>query len=225
MIFQAVGKKENPAILFFHAMGVTGESSRPVAEYLKDRYYCMISPRPFPRVSRFQPYAVSDQRSEGLCGNAGCDCNEEHTAGASVFIRITNITRKSSYQRLTDTSLFMLKWVYSFQPSACCRMAVKRRYMPSCAISSSCVPHSAMLPSSTTRIWSAFRMVARRWAMVMMVLPWVSSEIACWMRCSFSGSMLAVASSRMTIGHDVVFGLCQVDFVFANKDLPLIIVN
>ena len=43
MIFQAVGKKENPAVLFFHAMGVTGESSRPVAEYLKDRYCCIMS--------------------------------------------------------------------------------------------------------------------------------------------------------------------------------------
>ena len=42
MIFQAVGKKENPAVLFFHAMGVTGESSRPVAEYLKERYYCIM---------------------------------------------------------------------------------------------------------------------------------------------------------------------------------------
>ena len=42
MIFQTVGNKENPAVLFFHAMGVTGESSRPVAEYLKDRYYCIM---------------------------------------------------------------------------------------------------------------------------------------------------------------------------------------
>ena len=42
MIFQTVGKKENPAVLLFHAMGVTGESSRPVAEYLKDRYYCIM---------------------------------------------------------------------------------------------------------------------------------------------------------------------------------------
>ena len=32
---------------------------------------------------------------------------------------------------------------------------------------------------------------------VMIVLPRVSSEMACWMRCSFSGSTLAVASSRM----------------------------
>ena len=42
MIFQTVGNKENPAVLFFHAMGVTGESSKPVAEYLKDRYYCIM---------------------------------------------------------------------------------------------------------------------------------------------------------------------------------------
>lgn len=36
--------------------------------------------------------------------------------------------------------------------------------------------------------------------MMMIVLPRVSSEMACWMRCSFSGSMLAVASSRMMMG-------------------------
>ena len=45
-----------------------------------------LSTRSFSCVSEFQPYAVSDQRSEGLCGNAGYDRNEEHTAGASVFI-------------------------------------------------------------------------------------------------------------------------------------------
>ena len=33
--------------------------------------------------------------------------------------------------------------------------------------------------------------------MVMTVLPRVSSVRASWIRCSFSGSMLAVASSRM----------------------------
>lgn len=36
--------------------------------------------------------------------------------------------------------------------------------------------------------------------MVIIVLPLVSSEIACCIRRSFSGSMLAVASSRMIIG-------------------------
>ena len=42
MIFRTSGDKSNPAILFFHAMGVTGESSMPVAEHLKDGYYCIM---------------------------------------------------------------------------------------------------------------------------------------------------------------------------------------
>lgn len=42
MIFNTLGNKENPAILFFHAMGVTGDSSRPVAEHLQDRYFCIL---------------------------------------------------------------------------------------------------------------------------------------------------------------------------------------
>ena len=42
MRFETFGKKENPAILFFHAMGVTGASSEPVAEHLQDRYFCIL---------------------------------------------------------------------------------------------------------------------------------------------------------------------------------------
>lgn len=42
MIFKTLGNKNNPAILFFHAMGVNGESSVPVAEILKERYYCIM---------------------------------------------------------------------------------------------------------------------------------------------------------------------------------------
>lgn len=42
MIFQTTGNKSNPAILFFHAMGVTGESSMPVAEKLADKFYCVM---------------------------------------------------------------------------------------------------------------------------------------------------------------------------------------
>ena len=38
MIFKTMGDPAKPAILFFHAMGVTGDSSVPVAEHLKDRY-------------------------------------------------------------------------------------------------------------------------------------------------------------------------------------------
>ncbi len=41
MLFQTYGEKNNPAVLFFHAMGVTGKSSERVAKELSDRYYCI----------------------------------------------------------------------------------------------------------------------------------------------------------------------------------------
>lgn len=34
MLFETYGDRKNPAVLFFHAMGVTGASSSPVAEHL-----------------------------------------------------------------------------------------------------------------------------------------------------------------------------------------------
>lgn len=42
MKFQTMGNRKNPVILFFHAMGVTGESSYRVAAYLKDKYFCVM---------------------------------------------------------------------------------------------------------------------------------------------------------------------------------------
>ena len=42
MLFETLGNKENPAVLFFHAMGVTGESSKPVARYLQEKYFCIM---------------------------------------------------------------------------------------------------------------------------------------------------------------------------------------
>ena len=42
MLFETLGDKRNPAVLFFHAMGVTGASSEPVARYLQDRYFCIL---------------------------------------------------------------------------------------------------------------------------------------------------------------------------------------
>lgn len=42
MLFQTYGDRRNPAVLFFHAMGVTGLSSEPIARYLQDRYFCIL---------------------------------------------------------------------------------------------------------------------------------------------------------------------------------------
>ena len=42
MLFETKGKKGNSVILFFHAMGVTGESSGRIAEYLQNEYFCIM---------------------------------------------------------------------------------------------------------------------------------------------------------------------------------------
>lgn len=42
MQFETLGDAEAPAILFFHAMGVTGASSEPVAKNLQARYFCIL---------------------------------------------------------------------------------------------------------------------------------------------------------------------------------------
>ena len=42
MQFETLGDAKRPAVLFFHAMGVTGLSSEPVARYLQDRYFCIM---------------------------------------------------------------------------------------------------------------------------------------------------------------------------------------
>ena len=42
MRFETLGDRQSPAVLFFHAMGVTGASSRPVAQYLQDDYFCVL---------------------------------------------------------------------------------------------------------------------------------------------------------------------------------------
>ena len=50
MVFKTIGNKSNPVILFFHAMGVIGESSMPVAEKMKEGF----------------SYVVLRQRMQGL---------------------------------------------------------------------------------------------------------------------------------------------------------------
>lgn len=42
MEFKTLGNKLKPVVLFFHAMGVTVESSMQVANKLADKYYCIM---------------------------------------------------------------------------------------------------------------------------------------------------------------------------------------
>ena len=42
MLFETLGDKKNPAVLFFHAMGVTGASSERDGKQLCDRYFCIM---------------------------------------------------------------------------------------------------------------------------------------------------------------------------------------
>lgn len=42
MLFETLGNKQQPAVLFFHAMGVTGKSSEPAARYLQGEYFCVL---------------------------------------------------------------------------------------------------------------------------------------------------------------------------------------
>ena len=42
MRFETLGDRKNPAALFFHAMGVTGESSEPLAKHMQDKFFCIL---------------------------------------------------------------------------------------------------------------------------------------------------------------------------------------
>ena len=42
MLFETMGDAKNPAVLFFHAMGVTGASSERVARDMQARYFCVL---------------------------------------------------------------------------------------------------------------------------------------------------------------------------------------
>ncbi len=42
MLFETLGDASRPTVLFFHAMGVTGASSKPVAEHLQRDYFCVL---------------------------------------------------------------------------------------------------------------------------------------------------------------------------------------
>lgn len=37
-----IGSRQNPAVLFLRAMGVTGAGSEPMAKYLQEKYFCIM---------------------------------------------------------------------------------------------------------------------------------------------------------------------------------------
>jgi hypothetical protein len=66
MGFAALGERKNPAVLFFHAMGVTGESSELVAKYLQERYFCILQTQANAYQSRHVPYSRQKQGRDRL---------------------------------------------------------------------------------------------------------------------------------------------------------------
>lgn len=46
MRFAALGERKNPAVRFFHAMGVMGESSELVAKYLQEDIFAFCKRKP-----------------------------------------------------------------------------------------------------------------------------------------------------------------------------------
>lgn len=42
MLFKTMGEKENPAVLFFHAMGVTEQAASVIARFMADKYFCIM---------------------------------------------------------------------------------------------------------------------------------------------------------------------------------------
>lgn len=66
MRFATLGDRKNPAVLFFHAMGVMGESSEPVAKYLQERYFCILQTQANDYQSRHVPYSGRKQGRDRL---------------------------------------------------------------------------------------------------------------------------------------------------------------
>ena len=62
------------------------------------------------------------------------------------------------------------------------------------------MPLSRTSPASSTRMRSALRTVARRWAITSVVRPCMRLASACWTSRSDSESSAEVASSRMRMG-------------------------
>ena len=84
MVFKTIGNKSNPVILFFHAMGVIGESSMPVAEKMKEKYYCIMpTSTVYCSGQRYQSKRDEIQQIVRFLENHGMECCE---CGCCSFI-------------------------------------------------------------------------------------------------------------------------------------------
>jgi len=72
-----------------------------------------------------------------------------------------------------------------------------------------------MRPSETTAIWSAWAIVVRRWAMMMVVLPERRRWRASVMRASLAASRLLVASSRISRAGSAIQALAKATSCFS----------
>ena len=97
-------------------------------------------------------------------------------------------------------------------------ISIKCLYIPSCFINSSWFPSSAIRPLSITIILSASLTVDNLWAIVIRVLFFVNYLIDLISKCSFSGSTLEVASSKIMIGASFKIALAMDILCFSPPD-------
>ena len=128
------------------------------------------------------------------------------------FIVLSIINGKMGYMTKLDNMAIVLivSLLCSFLPTGfmaffAMMFAVLHMYALSietaafCSISARCEPRSMILPSCTTKITSALRMVESRCATIKDVLPCMTVSIACCSFCSVMVSTDDVASSNTKI--------------------------
>mmetsp|Transcript_16900 Transcript_16900/g.40834 ORF Transcript_16900/g.40834 Transcript_16900/m.40834 type:complete len:193 (-) Transcript_16900:1711-2289(-) len=148
---------------------------------------------------------ISRATSARPCGSASMtasDCTESITSWSSPRLLATLRSASTALNGPVIASDFSSSGS-SFMPSASPTMpnwrAPNRRYTPSLAMRSSCVPCSTTLPPCTTEMMSALRMVERRCATTTQVRPTMRRSSASCTSFSLSASSELVASSSRRI--------------------------
>ena len=98
----------------------------------------------------------------------------------------------------------------SLQAEIFCSAFHMAAYFPFLTSSSSWVPDSAIFPSATTKIWSAFLTMDRVWAIITTVFFSLSRlAMACFTASSFSMSRDAVRLLQAFFSHEQGAGVCN----------------